>query len=82
MALSILKETIELTSLETDADGNAYATKRINLQKGKVHSLLQVDMFRDRLMVFPKFVKKDGTWKKDGFKRCVKAAHAAARRKK
>lgn len=30
----------------------------------------------------PKFVKKDGTWKKDGFKRCVKAAHAAARKNK
>ncbi len=27
------------------------------------------------------YVKKDGTWKKDGFKRCVKAAHAAARKK-
>jgi len=53
MALSIVKETIELTSLQTDTDGNAYATKRINLQEGKVHSLLQVDMFRDRLMTFP-----------------------------
>ncbi len=27
-----------------------------------------------------KFVKKDGTWKKNGFKACVKAAHAAARK--
>ncbi|MCP4612172.1 MAG: hypothetical protein GY845_26040 [Planctomycetes bacterium] len=29
----------------------------------------------------PKFVKKDGTWKKNGFKACVKASHAAARKK-
>lgn len=28
----------------------------------------------------PKYVKKDGTWKKNGFKACVKAAHAAARK--
>ena len=28
-----------------------------------------------------KHVKKDGTWKKNGFKACVKAAHAAARKK-
>lgn len=28
----------------------------------------------------PQYVKRDGTWKKDGFKRCVKAAHAAARK--
>lgn len=28
----------------------------------------------------PKYVKKDGKWKKNGFKACVKAAHAAARK--
>ncbi|GAI61059.1 unnamed protein product [marine sediment metagenome] len=28
----------------------------------------------------PEYVKKDGTWKKNGFKRCVKAAHAVARK--
>ena len=27
------------------------------------------------------YVKKDGTWKKNGFKACVKASHAAARKK-
>jgi len=52
MALSIIKETIELTSITCDSDGNAFATKRINLQEGKVHSLLQVDMFRDRFLGF------------------------------
>ena len=29
----------------------------------------------------PKFKKKNGSWKKDGFKRCVKAAHKECRRK-
>jgi hypothetical protein len=29
----------------------------------------------------PKFKKKNGAWKKDGFKRCVKAAHKECRRK-
>lgn len=28
----------------------------------------------------PQYVKQNGEWKKDGFKRCVKAAHAAARK--
>jgi len=27
----------------------------------------------------PKFKKKNGQWKKDGFKRCVRAAHRACR---
>lgn len=27
----------------------------------------------------PKFKKKNGSWKKDGFKRCVKAAHKECR---
>jgi hypothetical protein len=29
----------------------------------------------------PKFKKKNGSWKKDGFKRCVRAAHRECRRK-
>ena len=29
----------------------------------------------------PKFKKKNGSWKKNGFKRCVRAAHADCRRK-
>jgi hypothetical protein len=52
MALSIIKETIELESIKTDGDGNAFITKRINLQEGRMHSLLQVDMFQDRFPTF------------------------------
>ena len=29
----------------------------------------------------PRFKKKNGSWKKDGFKKCVKAAHKECRRK-
>lgn len=52
MALSIVKETIELRSVTTDANGNAFITKRINLVEGKMHSLMQVDMFQDRWPAF------------------------------
>jgi hypothetical protein len=47
MAVSIVKETIELPSVTTDSDGNAFVTKRINLKGGQRHQLLQVDMYSD-----------------------------------
>ncbi|NNL62081.1 MAG: hypothetical protein HKO72_12170 [Flavobacteriaceae bacterium] len=48
MALSIIKETIELEGpLSTDASGNIYLTKRVNLKEGYRHNLLQVDCFED-----------------------------------
>ena len=47
MALSIVKETIELPAVTTDSDGNAFVTKKINLKGGQRHQLLQVDMFSD-----------------------------------
>ena len=47
MAISVVKETIELDKVTTDADGNAYVTKRINLDSGKRHRLVQVDAFSD-----------------------------------
>ena len=47
MALTIVKETIELNAVTTDQDGNAFITKRINLDAGKRHQLVQVDMFED-----------------------------------
>ena len=47
MTISIVKETIELQEITTDADGNAYVTKKINLMGQKRHQLLQVDMFED-----------------------------------
>ena len=47
MAVSIIKETIELQAIETDANGNAFITKKINLKGGQRHQLLQVDMFSD-----------------------------------
>lgn len=52
MPLSIVKETIELRSVTTDANGNAFITKRINLMEGKLHALMQVDMFQDRFPTF------------------------------
>lgn len=47
MAISIIKETIELNNARTNAEGNAFLVKRINLKKGKMHKLLQVDTFMD-----------------------------------
>lgn len=47
MAVSVVKETIELEEVRTDATGNAWLTKRVNLGEGKRHRLLQVDAFAD-----------------------------------
>lgn len=47
MPITIIKETIELDSVTCDADGNAFLQKRINLQEGMVHNLLQTDIFED-----------------------------------
>ena len=48
MALSIVKETIELESVTTGHEGNAWLAKRINLDSGQRHTLHQVDYFVDR----------------------------------
>lgn len=47
MAVSIVKETIELQSVTTDVNRNAFLTKKINLQGRQRHQLLQVDVFND-----------------------------------
>ena len=47
MVVSIIKETIEVEQITTDGNGNAFYTKKINLEAGKKHRLLQVDMFED-----------------------------------
>lgn len=47
MAINIIKETIELDEFTCDANGNAFFQKRINLSAGKVHNLLQTDIFED-----------------------------------
>lgn len=47
MVVSVVKETIELPEITTDGSGNAYLTKRINLDSGKRHLLAQVDAFED-----------------------------------
>ena len=53
MVLKIIKETIEQEAITTDADGNAWLTKRINLDQGKRHFLRQVDIFEDAYMDVP-----------------------------
>lgn len=53
MVLKIIKETIELDQVTTDANGNAWINKRINLDAGKRHLLRQVDVFEDAYMSVP-----------------------------
>ena len=53
MVLKIIKETIELDEVTTDSTGNAWLTKRINLDQGKRHLLRQVDVFEDAYMGVP-----------------------------
>jgi hypothetical protein len=50
------------------------------VRKSKTPSAYQRLYKKEFSRLKPQYVKKDGTWKKDGFKRCVKAAHAAARK--
>ena len=40
MPICIIKETIEQEEVTTDAQGNAWLIKRVNLEQGKMHSLL------------------------------------------
>lgn len=47
MAIEIIKETLEFDTVTVDADGNAFLQKRVNLSPGKVHNLLQTDIFED-----------------------------------
>ena len=47
MAIEIVKETLEFQSVTLDASGNAFLQKRVNLSPGKVHELLQTDLFED-----------------------------------
>lgn len=44
MAITTIKETIELEEFTTDAKGSCYIQKRINLKEGYSHVLLQTDM--------------------------------------
>ena len=71
MVVSIVKETIELPAVTTDANGNAFVTKRINLKYKAAFK-----------QIAPKYKLKNGKWKKGGFKAAVKAAHAKAGGKK
>lgn len=53
MPVHVVKETIEQESVTTDEDGNAWILKRINLQQGLMHNLVQVDFFEDAYMTVP-----------------------------
>ena len=52
MPIEIVKETIEIDSLTLDADGQAFVQKRINLPQGKLHELMQTDIFQDTYSYF------------------------------
>jgi hypothetical protein len=52
MPITIIKETIELDAVTTDAEGGVYIQKRINLQEGMVHNLIQTDIFQDTYSFF------------------------------
>ena len=53
MPIHVVKETIEQEAMTTDGEGNAWITKRINLQQGLMHNLIQVDFFEDAYMTVP-----------------------------
>lgn len=49
MPLSYVKETVEVVSFETDANGEAIIVRTINLEDGKRRRLVQVDFFEDAI---------------------------------
>lgn len=57
MPIRVVKETIELNDVTTDDSGNAYVQKRINLEGGFVHNLLQSDIFQDAMLSIPSDVQ-------------------------
>ncbi len=52
MPITIIKETIEIDSATTDADGSVFIQKRVNLRESTKHSLLQTDIFSDTIPFF------------------------------
>jgi hypothetical protein len=50
MPIKQIKETLELKAVTTDAQGNAFVQKRINLMEGQSHRLLQTDLFVDAFL--------------------------------
>lgn len=49
MAISYVKETVEIRTFTTDANGEALIVRRINLEGGKKRQLVQVDLFEDAI---------------------------------
>ena len=49
MAISYVKETVEISSFETNAEGTAILVRKINLKSGKRRQLVQVDFFEDAI---------------------------------
>lgn len=52
MALQIIRETIEQDDVVLDSTGEAFIQKRINLQEGSAHHLIQTDIFCDSFIGF------------------------------
>jgi len=52
MAISIIKDTIEIDSMTLDSQGNGFIQKRVNLKEGFAHQLLQTDIFFDSWIGF------------------------------
>ena len=53
MPIHVIKESIELDEVTLDSEGNAFIQKRVNLQGGYVHNLLQTDIFQDAMFTSP-----------------------------
>lgn len=52
MAISVIKDTIQIENLVLDSQGNGFIQKRINLKEGFAHELLQTDIFFDSWPAF------------------------------
>lgn len=64
----------------TRSSGRGSRRRQISLpRKKRKASASQKKYGRMFKKLAPRFKKKNGSWKKDGFKRCVRAAHRACR---
>jgi len=68
-----------LEALREDRQKNVDKMNRSRPKRRASKSQLRYGRAFKRLS--PKYKKKNGSWKKDGFKRCVRAAHRDCRRK-
>ena len=72
---------LDVPSFREALDQDRARGKRVRKRVKRAASASQKAYGRAFKRLAPMYKKKNGAWKKDGFKRCVRAAHRDCRRK-